>query len=143
MGLREILGAFPNTAPGSVELTSPPSPRYNCIAWAAGDPSRWWWPLEPDYWPEAAPRAPTLAAFQFAFATLGYVVCGDDTLAPALEKIAIFVGADGPTHAAKQTEDGKWSSKLGRLEDIRHELQALEGRLYGSVALIMSRPRVW
>ena len=35
---------------------------------------------------------------------------------------------------------GLWTSKLGDWEDIRHELQDLEGEFYGSVALIMKRP---
>ena len=61
------------------EITSPAQLDYNCIAWAAGDSSRWWWPDEffQYYWPEAAPRHSTLEAFVAAFRTLGFEVCED------------------------------------------------------------------
>jgi hypothetical protein len=46
-----------------------------------------------------------------------------------------------PTHAAKQMESGKWSSKLGDWEDVEHAtLEALEGDFYGKVAQILKRP---
>ena len=44
------------------------------------------------------------------------------------------------THASLQLADGKWTSKLGFLNDISHSLHALEGELYGSVVCIMKRP---
>jgi len=36
------------------------------------------------------------------------------------EKIAIYAAGGVPTHAAKQTSDGRWKSKLGGWEDIEH-----------------------
>jgi hypothetical protein len=36
---------------------------------------------------------------------------------------------------------GRWTSKLGNAEDIEHELRALEGEIYGAVALILKRLR--
>ena len=83
----------------------------------------------------------TLEAFCEAFATIGCERCFDDVFEPAFEKVAIFVDQSGvPSHAARQLPTGKWTSKLGRMEDIEHELRALEGGTYGSVALILRRP---
>lgn len=60
------------------------------------------------------------------------------------EKIAIYVDDSGdPSHAARQTSSGKWTSKIGELEDIEHgSLSDLEGEAYGTVAQIMKRPRM-
>jgi hypothetical protein len=57
-----------------------------------------------------------------------------------VEKIAIYVRSDIPSHVARQLPNGKWTSKLGLREDIEHDLEALEGPEYGSVVLILSRP---
>lgn len=35
---------FPGLRETEYTLTSPEDRGYNCIAWAAGDLSRWWWP---------------------------------------------------------------------------------------------------
>jgi hypothetical protein len=73
-------------------------------------------------------RAATLETFQAAFATLGYAVCGSEDLAPGTEKIALFTDSAGvPTHAARQLANGRWTSKIGKLEDIEHDLHDLEG----------------
>ena len=48
--------------------------------------------------------------------------------------------SDGePTHAARQLPNGKWTSKLGRWEDIEHDLEGLTGEMYGSVQQILKR----
>jgi hypothetical protein len=83
----------------------------------------------------------TIEAFRLAFATLGHEICSGEELEPGFEKIALFANNEGvPKHAARQLSNGKWTSKLGRLEDIEHSLHDLEGTLYGSVVLIMKRP---
>jgi hypothetical protein len=134
---------FPKLADASFRVTSDRDPAYNCIAWAAGVTHQRWWPLEnPDeaYWPEGVVRAATLEAFLAAFATLGYAVCESDALEPGIEKIALFADSTGvPTHAARQLANGRWTSKLGKLEDIEHELRDLEGDLYGTVLVLMKR----
>lgn len=136
---------FPGLRGVSYEITSPAQPDYNCIAWAAGDDSRWWWPDEfhQYYWPEPAPRLSTLGAFAEAFRTLGFEVCEDSTSELGWEKIAIFASPDGmPTHAARQLPDGTWTSKLGNLEDIKHrDLRHVGGDAYGEPTLILRRRR--
>ena len=66
-------------------MTSPQDDKHNCIAWAAGDTTGWWWPDEADnpdsaHRPPGVVRAETLEAFREAFATLGYAVCDRDQL---------------------------------------------------------------
>lgn len=124
-------------------LTSPADDRYNCIAWAAGATDRWWWPGDPalTYWPEGVPRAETLEAFRAAFTAIGFLVCDNSRVEPGFEKIAIFADVSGaPTHAARQLPSGRWSSKLGRLEDIQHALDDVAGEAYGAVVQLMKRP---
>ena len=69
---------FPGLASGGYSITSPRTGRYNCIAWAAGDTARWWWPggdATLEFWPASVARDETLDAFRDAFASLGYAVC--------------------------------------------------------------------
>lgn len=117
---------------------------YNCIAWAAGVANEWWWPLENPaeaHWPDGLPRVRTLEAFRAVFATLRYVVCPGEDLELGFEKVAFFADTLGrPTHAARQLISGRWTSKLGKAEDIEHDLHDLEGDLYGIVVLVMKRP---
>lgn len=126
-------------------LTSPRARSYNCIGFAANDEENWWWP-EGDaptiYWPPGVPRELTLDAFAAVFVTLGCTIGGGDSHEPGIEKVALFADAAGtPTHAARHLASGRWASKLGEAEDIEHELRALEGEIYGTVALILKRAR--
>ncbi|HYT87688.1 MAG TPA: hypothetical protein VEL76_03115 [Gemmataceae bacterium] len=133
---------FPRLQGSAWQITSPPSDVYNCIAWAVGDTTACWWP-DPDgtHWPDGIPLEETVAAFRAAFATLGYVVCGTAEPEAGFDKIALFADAQGvPKHAARQLSSGRWSSKLGLLEDIEHGLADLEGVEYGTVVLLMKRP---
>jgi hypothetical protein len=83
MAVNESL--FPDLVRTGYQVTSPPDAIYNCIAWAVGHTSAWWWPdLDGfDYWPPGVVREQTLAAFVQAFATVGYVPCLDGSLEPA------------------------------------------------------------
>jgi hypothetical protein len=124
-------------------VTSEVTYEYNCIAWAADDDSRWWWPNGEPYcfWPEGVPAEETIAAFVKAYETIGYHVCDDDSYGPDADKIAIYLGEGGtPRHAARQVDELYWTSKLGGLHDVKHPLRALEAE-YGSAMVFMSRPR--
>jgi hypothetical protein len=135
---------FPNLGGGDFRVTSPRDVAYNCIAWAAGDTRRFWWPqpVHPSrFWPSGIPRSVTVDAFVAAFSTIGYAVCKNGELEAGCEKIALYVDeTQKPKHMARQNRDGSWSSKLGGLEDITHAtLNGLEGEGYGSVTLFMKR----
>lgn len=144
-----ILAAFPKLTNGTFTVTSPPTTQYNCIAWAAGDDTSWWWPapfagppLGGYYWPAGLPLTVTLDNFVQAFRRQGYRECEDGSLEEGYEKIALYVDADGvPTHAARQLADGQWTSKLGESHDISHaEADGIECPTYGMVGQFMRRP---
>jgi hypothetical protein len=140
---------FPNLKNTEHEITSCPTSIYNCIAWAAGDSSRRWWPRFCDqlfderyYWPDDAPEEETVAAFIRCFEILGYEVCGSCDLEQDFEKVVIYTKNGNPKHAARQLPNGEWSSKLGLHDtDISHEISALDGPCYGSVEVVMRRRR--
>ena len=119
---------FPNLRTTPFRETSPVTPVYNCVGFAAGETVRWWWPVG-YYWPPEVSRDETVAAFVAAFQTLGYDLCDNAMLEPGVEKVAIYVDASGqPTHMARQLTSGIWTSKLGSDVDIEHNaLEGLEG----------------
>src|SRR5262249_6606580 len=49
---------FPNLTGTDYRVTSPADDAYNCLAWAAAESDRWWWPdaLGGYYWPAGVPR---------------------------------------------------------------------------------------
>ena len=115
--------------------------RLRPLAWAAEDATRWWWPTNQQYWPPAAPKEVSIAAFIEAFTILGYEPCDDPALETGFEKIAIYHRYPlGVQHAARQLLSGKWTSKIGSGVDIEHEHPSdLEGHEYGTVAQYMRR----
>lgn len=121
------------------KITSAESRHYNCIAFAAGETKRWWWPIGA-YWPANIPREETISCFVLAFQTLGYLPCDEGTLEADFEKIALYADENNvPTHMARQLHNGLWVSKCGSLEDIEHaELDALSE--YGVVVKFLKRP---
>jgi hypothetical protein len=139
---------LPNLTTQNCEIKSPATRKYNCIAWAAGENFRNWWP-DPfgiGYWPPSIERSVTVDAFMRAYGTLGFTLCFDGNLEQWIEKIALFgkgqPGAETPTHAALQLDSGKWTSKLGPFEDINHTpVDAVGGPVYGRVICYMGRHR--
>src|SRR3990172_1867508 len=141
MSRQEIEASFPSLRNSDYSITSPATGEYNCIAWASGDTRAWWWPdpMNLYYWPPTIPRENTLEAFIKAYELLGYGICKDGNYEEGFEKIAIYVAGDRkPTHAARQLSSGRWTSKLGKLEDIEHTtLNGLCSPRYGTVAVFM------
>jgi len=139
-----IENAFPSLREAGYRVTSPASSVYNCIAWAAEEDGRWWWP-DPRgfyYWPQDVPRTDALESFIHAFGVLGFVSCGEAAEVEAEhEKVALYGKEGRVKHAARQLPDGRWTSKLGQNIDIEHSLEALTGRIHGSVIAILRRRR--
>jgi hypothetical protein len=133
---------FPNLAPTGYAVTSSADKAYNCIAWAAGVADEWWWPdpLGVSPWPPGVRREETIAAFLEAYQSLGFVLCADGALEQGFEKVALYAQAGAPKHAARQLPNGRWTSKLGELEDVEHVLDGLVGTWYGDVVQILKRP---
>jgi hypothetical protein len=150
--------SFPLLNNSNHRTTSDPVEEQNCIAFAAGDRTHCWWPIiesphkcrPPYFWPKACDPEETIEAFVCAYQVVGFQKCDEGetgSLENGIEKIAIFAKdfnngkSKEPTHAAVQspTRNGKWRSKMGKQEDIEHELHLLEGRLYGKVVVFMKR----
>lgn len=133
---------FPRLTANNHRVTSPATPTYNCIAWAAEDTDHWWQPgkyWQPPDWPEDDVG---LGALEHAFIALHYKNCEmDDSLEPGFEKVALYgIGSAYYSHAARQLHSGKWTSKLGKCEDIEHDTPDDVARgLYGEVMEIMKR----
>ena len=145
--LEHLEKIFPELAQAGYSAKSPQSFAYNCIAYAAGDETRKWAGFrEPGYyWPANAKEGHTLDALICAFEQLEYAKCHSGDLEFEFEKVVLYVDQDGLwTHAARQCQDGAWTSKLGNLEDIVHATpEAVSGPdpAYGRVACFMKRRR--
>ncbi|CAM3070493.1 hypothetical protein BST27_17355 [Mycobacterium intermedium] len=141
-------------------IVLPKTEQYNCIAWAAGDQTRWWHPFAaraagrrcaahglPDhcFWP-LADYAHSMTTYIAAFETVGYRLCAfDPSPEPGIEKIALYQwpDLDGCSHAARQLPSGVWVSKVNDLPGIAHlrpsDLEGKQG--YGQVVEYMFRRR--
>jgi hypothetical protein len=143
--LPHLEAIFPNLSARGYLPKSEKTPVYNCIAYAAGDETRRWEGFREGgyHWPDGAMEGHALDALISAFQVLGFAVCENGEREPDHEKIVLYVDNDGLwTHAAKQCDDGQWTSKLGSLEDIIHSTpEALTGTdpAYGSIACFMKR----
>lgn len=131
---------WPNLASEGYDATSPETHDYNCIAFAACDSDRWWWPDQHrhGYWP-IAKREETLSCFVEAYQTCGFEIC-EAGFERDFERISIYTLNGIPTHAARQLPDGRWASKLGPWEDIEHNTtKAVEEYIYGKTTVFMKR----
>jgi len=135
---------FPELAASTYQITSQIDLCYNCIAWAADDTERKWWPFAyppMGYWPDGVDRNETVECFIAAFATLDYSTCENGDLEHGFEKVAIYADGADVTHMARQLPSGVWTSKLGDLEDIEHaELEAIVCDIYGEPVQFLKRP---
>lgn len=130
---------FPGLTASNHRITSPATPEYNCVAWSADDTEHWWQPSV--YWPVTTPPDDYgMAVLERAFAHLGYEPCADGSLEEGVEKVALYGGSFLYSHVARQLPSGKWTSKLGKAEDIEHDTpDDLAGGLYGEVQEFMRR----
>jgi hypothetical protein len=134
--------AFPRLTPYNHRVTSPPSIDYNCIAWSAGDMDHWWQPGL--FWPiEVQLTDCGIAVLQQMFKARGYEDGGKDTsFETGFEKVALFSDGLYDTRAARQLANGKWTSKLGKAEDIEHDTpDDVAGGLYGDFIQVMKRSK--
>ena len=148
LDLQQTRKEFPRLTATNHWITSPVDSTYNCIAWAAGEERRNWWPVpgsRSTYWPDGVTLSADRQAFIDAYATIGFEPCSNGDLEPGIEKIALFekvdvVGNKRIQHAARQCPDGNWTSKLGSGADISHsEAEDVGGGTYGEIACYLSR----
>jgi hypothetical protein len=142
-----ILAEFPNSQKSPFIPTSPWTFDYNCIAYACGVLDEWYWPPgnEPwangklTVWPNGIPPNLQVGSFIMLFQSLGYQICPDGTLVAGFEKVVIFERNNEVTHAAKQNQDGSWTSKLGRNIDVSHAIAGMSGGVYGNPVQYLER----
>lgn len=130
---------FPHLTDENCRVTSPRDTNYNCIAWSVGDVSRWW---EPGlYWPQSSPdRELGPQVLVEMFRCLGFEECESPDLEPGFDKVAVYGNSLFYTHAARQLPSGKWTSKLGKCEDVEHNSpDDVSGGVYGELLHIMKR----
>jgi hypothetical protein len=148
-----IFRACPNLAQSRYAKTSDFNPAYNCVAFAAGDLTRWWEGLTPRqrlllpkgapviYWPPGLPLNDDVSTWAAVFESIGYEHCASPDPEEGYEKVAIYGSGGTAEHVARQEPDGSWVSKCGPAEDISHAtLDAVAGGTYGSVAAVLRRP---
>ena len=139
--ITDLDSIFPNLAKSGYRRSSSPTSQYNCLAWALGDDTRWW---EPDiynlfFWPSGIPRNYVIANYLKVCRKCGYERCPDGKLETGYEKLAIFTQGNQFKHVARQCQNGVWTSKLGRLDDIDHQIDAFEGSNYGIPTIFLKR----
>lgn len=76
---------FPLLKSGAYQITSPVDIRYNCVAWALGDKTRWWEPSSGGFWPTELEDEPDLSQFTHALGALGFKPCEDSGIQPGVE----------------------------------------------------------
>ena len=143
---------FPKLKSGGYSIKSPAEAGYNCMAFAVGNPTRYWQWMEGRtkgyYWPPGVEGDDTVEAWAKVFQIHGYNKCENGEYERNTDKVAIYEDDDHtPTHVAKlDAEAGKWLSKLGRKGyDIQHDsytlLEGDEEDEFGRVATFMKRQR--
>ena len=111
-----------------------------CIAWAAGVDDEWWDPATGYVWPSGLPRDVTVDTLVRVYERHGFVACTDAQPEPGFEKIVIYGVSGEWEHAARQLDNGKWTSKMGPDEDIEHDSpKDLAGGAFGLVVRMMKR----
>lgn len=133
---------FPNSQKEPFTATSYETGIYNCIAWACGYDDRWYWPSDDNpvhTWPDGVLKNETISAFIQLFESLGYEVCDNASLEDGYTKIAIFEKSEKPTHAARQLNNGLWTSKLGQYKDVSHTIESMNGGDYGTASVFLKK----
>lgn len=117
---------------------------YNCVAFALEIEDTWWWPdkMQIGYWPEGIDREETVDAFLAAFATRGFVPTTRVEYDPTISRLALFCKNGKPMHICREVGSDRWVSKLGRAEDVEHDLKGLPSEYdYGTLHAILARDR--
>lgn len=137
----EIKSDLPNLQDGEWAKTgdatySPESRPYNCFAWSLCRNDIGWVYNIVDKWGNNN-KIVEIEDFDRFYQSFGYEICGksiqDCTSKKGLKKIALFCKDEKPQHAAKESKDGWWESKLGNNIKIMHRLEQMEGGYYGNV----------
>ena len=139
----QLIAAFPKLSSEGLAIKDKPSERYNCIAYAAGDTAKWWWPDGINYWPTWATLDNRIESLNEAFAGLGYEQCQNSDAEEGYQKVALYEVGGKFLHAAVQMPNGLWRSKMGQGPVIEHRSpESLSGGMYGEVTAYMRITRM-
>ncbi len=143
MTYQHLSSKFPNLTNKNHSIVSPETDNYNCIAWSIGVNDKWMWPGDSDsFWPSGVAKGDELEAIIQLYLDKGYEKCASGESEEEYKKVAIYVKEDSPSHASLQLESGRWTSKLGSLQDIEHDtLEVLEGEEYGKATILLKKHR--
>lgn len=136
----KIVKAFPNLNNEDFKIVEPDTGQFNCIAFAAGDSNKWWWPDGINYWPDWAPLENSIESLQKAFAGLGFERCENADIEDGFQKIALYETVGVMKHAAVLMPNGHWRSKMGQGPVIEHNSpDSLANGIYGCPTVFMKR----
>ena len=131
---------FPQLAGEGYEIVGSPTDRYNCIAYAAGDASRWWDHNENHHWPGYVSRSNSMESLKQVFLRLEFQPCNDSRMEGGYQKAALYEREGAWEHTAVQMPNGRWRSKMGRGPVIEHQSpQFLSSYIYGEPTTYMRR----
>jgi hypothetical protein len=127
--------------------TSEETITYNCLSWALGIN---WTRYDPEpkcagyYWFPGVPRKWDESTIKSIFELHGYSLAGSYDLEPGYEKVVFYSDENGePQHFARQLPSGKWTSKMGNLNDIEHDsLDLIAASIYGNPGIVLKR-KTW
>ena len=135
-----LIKSFPNLSGENFQIVGVCTEQYNCIAYAAGDTTRRWWPNGIDYWPSWATGNNRMESLMEALAGLGYEKCADGKVEDGYQKIVLYGFQGSFEHAAVQMPNGRWHSKMGQGPQIEHHSpESLSGGPYGDAMIYMRR----
>jgi hypothetical protein len=148
---RILFQAFPKLIQDkNFKITSKDTPNYNCIAWACKYNERW---IQPPYlgkpkldcvvwWPPEVPEGLEPECLKKLFEYHGYVECEGSEHEDGYKKVALYFNKHKNewTHAARELNNGFWTSKLGSYNDIQHGTpETIENEDYGRVYCFMKK----
>lgn len=137
--LEDLEDMFPDLYGSGYRITSQVSLEYKCVAWALRIINQWW--SHDGVWLDSVPRSLEASALTQLFEAFGYAVCDIPDREPGYDKVALYALDGEWQHAARQLENGQWTSKLGPFEDITHPApEDVAGEVFGEVHCIMRRP---
>lgn len=135
-----LITAFPKLSSEDFEIVERASEQYNCIAYAAGDTSKWWDHNKNHHWPAHATRSNSIESLKEVFVGLGFEQCHDSSTENGYQKVALYEEQGVWKHAAIQTPEGRWRSKMGKGPVIEHRSpESLADGQYGNVTSYMRR----
>lgn len=142
---------FPLLLEGNFSITSLRSdirqfvtPNYNCCAWALHRKDKWLQHSKgflEEISLDIDKIDDSVNTYIHIYSFYGFEVCANGVLEDNFEKIVLYEkNGQRFSHVARQLKNGKWTSKLGGLEDIEHLTPyTLNGVVYGQPKVFMKR----